>query len=459
MLKNSRYIIAVTIFLLNGCVGIDDVMRNTSALQSSTDFLQRRLTSPDLAQFFIKNHQTLPHSQWQVDDLTLTALYYQSNLKIAQAQLELAQAAVITAGQSPNPVIGITPTRDTGTSPVQNLLGLNLSLPIETNGKKDLRIAQSKAGLAAAKHRYNSLVWDTHRQVADTLLALQTSQQALTTYNLILATDQKLLDVYKKQKVAGQMVSMPAYQANIAYQQNILAKQQAEKAVLVAKNNLATTLSVPLVALQNISFSHYTANQFTTWHLTNTQRKQAVQQNYLIRAALADYDAAHKALEIEVAKQVPDIDLGPSYEWNSQQGGKYALGLSFTLPIMNNNEGPMAEAKAKLNLAAATFNQVQDKVLLDIDQAQANLTAAQTNFKYSLNLTKITAQRQRELQTSLKNSKIAQLPIAATSLERATLQLIQIDAQNQLLQAGIALEDSLRQPILGSHKFLNTLLK
>ena len=41
----------------------------------------------------------------------------------------------------------------------------------------------------------------------------------------------------------------------------------------------------------------------------------------------------------------PDVHLNPGYQFD-QGDNKWSIGLTFDLPILNQNQGPIAEAKA-----------------------------------------------------------------------------------------------------------------
>ena len=78
--------------------------------------------------------------------------------------------------------------------------------------------------------------------------------------------------------------------------------------------------------------------------------------------ALADFAASQATLRLEIAKQYPDVRLSPGYQYD-QGDNKWSLGLSVDLPVLNRNQGPIAEAKARRSEAAARFNAVQAKAL------------------------------------------------------------------------------------------------
>ena len=89
-----------------------------------------------------------------------------------------------------------------------------------------------------------------------------------------------------------------------------------------------------------------------------------------ILASLSEYAAAQSAVQLEIAKQYPDVHLGPGYEYDQGQN-KWALGLSVELPVRNRNQGPIAEAQAKREEAAARFIDLQARVIAEIDRALA----------------------------------------------------------------------------------------
>ena len=90
-----------------------------------------------------------------------------------------------------------------------------------------------------------------------------------------------------------------------------------------------------------------------------------------MRAALERYAASQAALKLQIARQWPNIHLGPGYAWNTQLAGdsEWQLGLSVTLPVLNRNQGPIAEARARRRAVAARFIAVQADAVGQIDRA------------------------------------------------------------------------------------------
>lgn len=70
--------------------------------------------------------------------------------------------------------------------------------------------------------------------------------------------------------------------------------------------------------------------------------------------ARAEYQAAEKALELEVRKQYPDLQLGGGF--GSDQGDSRLLGgVALPIPLLNGNRRAIAEARAKREVARGEF--------------------------------------------------------------------------------------------------------
>src|SRR6185369_13721280 len=126
------------------------------SLSDSAASLDRRsLTNSDV-QSFVAAHltnQTAPITNWNVDSLTLAALFYQPGLQLARAQSQTAAAGKITASARPNPTLSLSPGYDFSAVAPANpwIPGATFDVPIETAGKRGKRILQAQHLAAAAQ--------------------------------------------------------------------------------------------------------------------------------------------------------------------------------------------------------------------------------------------------------------------------------------------------------------------
>jgi outer membrane protein TolC len=160
-------------------------------------------------------------------------------------------------------------------------------------------------------------------------------------------------------------------------------------------------------------------------------------------------------LQLEIAKQYPDVRLSPGYQYD-QGDNKWSLGLSVDLPILNQNQGPIAEAKARRHQAAAKFELVQAKVLAEIERAVAGLQVAETNSSGLRALGAEQSRRRDAIAAQVQAGAAERLELVAAQFEYATTELFQLEGALRLQQARAALEDALQRPFELSPSIFNS---
>jgi len=165
-------------------------------------------------------------------------------------------------------------------------------------------------------------------------------------------------------------------------------------------------------------------------------------------AALADYATAEADLRLEVARQYPDLHLGPGYAWNNGNYGdnQWSLGATLELPILDQNQGPIAEAQARRKLAAAKFIELQSQVIGQIDLALDQVRAARQQLKNGNDLLAIEQQQEKSEQAQLAAGAADPLDLLTAQLTTANARLTQLDNEAKWQAAVGSLEDALQQP-------------
>src|SRR6185369_3721510 len=177
-------------------------------------------------------------------------------------------------------------------------------------------------------------------------------------------------------------------------------------------------------------------------------RREVLQNRPDILATLSDYAASQSALELEIAKQYPDVHLGGSYQWD-QGENKWALGVTMELPVLNRNEGPIAEAEARRTEAAARFTALQAKVIAEIDRSLTNRLAVQEQLRQIENLVATQRQQLQSIQTAFQAGSADQLEVKSAQLEAGLSELAQLDAQVRWQQSLGQLEDAFQRTFPG----------
>jgi outer membrane protein TolC len=121
------------------------------------------------------------------------------------------------------------------------------------------------------------------------------------------------------------------------------------------------------------------------------------------------------------------------------------------LPILNQNQGPIAEAKAKRQEAAAKFIAVQSKVLAEIDRATQVLSAAKQALD-KFRALETEQQRQRDsVKTQFGAGAVGRVEVLNAEAEYLVARLARLDGEARFQHAIGAMKDALQQPFgLGS---------
>ncbi|MDX2074393.1 MAG: TolC family protein [Alphaproteobacteria bacterium] len=441
-----------SIFLLAGCA--DTPPPPDKPMQTPQQFTSRRLDSEGVKHFIESNSKISvrpwPLKTWRFQQLNLAAFYYHPDLDVARAQRDSVRASEITAGQIPNPTLDVAPTYDeTMTYPW--VLPFSLSIPIETGNKRALRVQNAHDLSQVAEQRILSTAWMVRNRLVNALIDRYIANQSVMVYRSQSEVQNAISTMFEQRQAAGQSLSLSASQLMIGYRQTLLLEKDAEKQQAESQVTMASAIGVPVEAVAPISIDWNDIASFSIPQsmLERNIHEQVLKQHADLMAALAEYTAAHSALQLELAKQIPDINIGPGYEWN-KEGEKYVLGFSITLPVFNNNEGAIAEATAKRNEAAERFNALQAKIIGDIQLAQASYRAGREKLKTAEELLGAQKTKLSRLTGQLGQGDAAKLPLLLARSEIEAAAATRMEAIGQLLKAKAALEFATETPLFGT---------
>ncbi|HSY44256.1 MAG TPA: TolC family protein [Candidatus Acidoferrum sp.] len=429
--------------------------------KSADAFDARSLTDDGLHAFFETNHidGEWPRRSWDLNALTLVAFYYQPTFAEAQAQWASIEAGEITAGQRPNPSVTATPSYDSQVpgTPTPWIIPVTFDIPIETAGKRGRRMDQARHLSESAYWDFVSTAWQTRSHVRAALLALYTAHENESLFARQELAQSNTVRLLQGQFANGAVSDFEVTQARVALETTQLSEQDAAGQVNQARAQLAGALGVPLHALNGVKFSFASLTQFPRELTKPEVRRQALFNRADVRGALADYAASQSALQLEIANQYPDIHLGPGYAYNSGNAGdnEWQLGVTLDLPLLNHNQGPIAEAEAKRTVAAAHFLSVQSAAVSEIDGTLAGYGAA---LKESATARSLLADLRRQLDSVRAQAKVGEvdsLALADAESAYCTGAQNQLDALVRAQQALGALEDAMQSPLTLSPETLD----
>ena len=442
----------VALGLVAGCARFHP--QPLSPAETAAGLESRSLGNPELKAFLEKHlNRELnpwPAAKWDFEMLTLAAFYYQPSLDMARAVWAEAQAGVVTAGARPNPTVGFTPQYvfNPGVEPPW-VATLNLDWPIETAGKRGARVTQARHLSESARLNISATAWQVRSQLRASLIDLSAATRRESLLRQQLAVQEQVVASLDQRREAGAMASSEIMPARLLVQKARLDLSDAQRQQVEARARVAEVMGLPVSALKDVEIAYdLTLFPADMERLTSTEvRRQALQRRPDVLAALADYGASESALQIEIAKQYPDVHLNTGFEYDQGLQKWGLLGFGMELPLLNRNEGPIAQAAARRRQAAARFEALQAKVIADLDRALAVYEVAAKSRAGAEALLATQRKQQEAVDQQLKAGAADRLEVLTAQLELATGELVLQDSQTRLHQALGALEDTVQRPV------------
>ena len=419
-------------------------------------FESRSLEDPDLHRYLTAHCggvDACAPGVWNLNTLTLAAFYFSPTLDVARAQLGASQAAIQTAGQHPNPALqlplGYTSNANAGASPYT--YGLGVDIPIETAGKRGYRRLQAQQLSQAARYHIGNVAWQVRSRLRRHLLALHAATNRAQLLGQQIATQQQIVAMLDKRLAVGAVSALEASQARIALAQNRVDLAQAQQQAEDERARLASVIGLPVEALVDIHISFDSVERVYPAMPADDVRRQAVLNRADIMQALAEYAASQAALQLEIARQYPDIHIGPGYTFDAG-ADKFLLPLSaVSLPLFNRNQGPIAEAEARRAQAAAHVNAVQALAINDSARALRNYHNALDYMHLADALLSEQQQRLLALQKTFQAGETDRLTLTLAQHELYTQTLANQDARVQVQRNIGLLEDAMQRPLSAGH--------
>lgn len=390
-----------------------------------------------------------PTPVWDLRLLTLAAFYYHPDLDVARAKWGVARAGVVTAGERPNPGVSFTANYVTPTTAGANpwILQPGFSIPIETFGKRGYRLQEAKRLSEVSQLEFAGTAWQIRSGVRSAIVDWLLTRNEVE----VLAAEERiraeLVSIMETRARLGDVPRQLAASARIdltrVRQQRIESEGRWEQ----ARASLAQSVGVPATALADIEVSYGPLESPPIDPaLTSEAQREALLNRLDLRRGLVAYAAAESALQREIARQYPDLQLGPGYRWRETEE-RWQLGLSLTLPLLNQNQGGIAAAQARRELAAAEFERLQAAALGEVQRALAGYQSAHRSLETASHSLSAASAAENEAQQAFNLGDVDAGTLAAARLVTATARRERLATLRSVHAALGALEDAVQKPL------------
>jgi cobalt-zinc-cadmium efflux system outer membrane protein len=332
------------------------------------------------------------------------------------------------------------------TTPPPWMPGFGLLIPIETAGKRGYRIAEARRRAESAQFQIVATAWQVRVGVRRSLLDFVAARRAELILTRLATVQDNIVRLLERQLEAGAITPFEATQARLAAATTRLAVNQAAIQRAQAEAALADALGLTRESFSAIAPAVNLGDDLNVQIPEPVARRAALVSRSDVRAALAEYEAAQSALHLEIARQYPDIELGPGYLFD-QTDNKWTVALGITLPVFHRNQGPIAEAAARREQGAAHLMVVQANALHELSEAVAVLDAARLKLTTAQTALTTTQQQEQRRQRMYEAGDISRVELLTAQLESVAAEVAAAEARAQVERASGALEDAMQSPL------------
>jgi outer membrane protein, heavy metal efflux system len=448
--RTSIILAAAAAVSLTGCAPQRYRAAPIAAERTAAAFEARSLADPGLRAFAEKFLvDAWPPPEWDYRALSLAALYFNPDLETARARVAESQAQLLTAGARPNPSLGVTPG-----VPSPYLLTLDLSFPIETAGKRGYRSSAARSLDEAARLDLAAAAWKVRNEVRSALVDMLIDSRTRDLLRAEVSMRERQVEILSGMSAAGEIARPESDGARIELSRARAALAGADQEAAQARAALAAAVGVPLKALDGARLSWRDFESIPSedaWRIEEIE-KDAVLNRLDVRSALAQYAAAEARLQLEIAKQYPDVNLGPGYTYEEQRS-YFTVGLSVTLPLLDRNQGPIAEAEAGRRQAAAEFLKTQAHVIEGSERALELYRTALENLREAHRLSDLQAARRDAAREAVRVGEEDRLALDDAEIESSVAARAGLEALAQAQRALGGLEDAVQRPLTAADEF------
>jgi len=314
------------------------------------------------------------------------ATRHNPDLLAERANVDIAQAGIVSARLRPNPIIsssadhldwvGMEFSELNGGGPPE--YSVRADYLLERGGKRDSRIraAEGTRQVASweARDALRVMRLEVSNAFTDVLLAKSSAQLAREN----LAFMQQIVDIDAARVRSGDLPEVELARARLASRQMENAARDAEARVATAAVRLYTLLGRTGPPPPSFDAIGELAPARVTFSLEDLQRQAREQRPDLI-AARRRVERADAEIAVQQALAVPDCTIGS--EFRRQQGvngrsNSLGVFLSVPIPLSNRNQGEIERAMRERQQAEARARAVEAAIVADLQTAWLAYQAA-----------------------------------------------------------------------------------
>jgi len=387
-----------------------------------------------------------PDLLWTRDTLLPPLLAVHPEQRAARARVVAAAAKVPAVMQPTNPELSSrlenhSDAGDSSSSPWA--IGAALQFTLNTMPLRTAQGAVASAELDDARLAAGESAWRLYRALGDALLERQLAadREHLAERNLELAQARN-----ESMAIRQRYGAASALEVQIAAERLLAARREqadAQAASTTAQARLAAALALPPSALAGVRFAAWPAGSVPD---AAAARAAALQNRLDLARELARYAVAEADVRVEVAKQYPQIRIGPGMVW--EQGDRvWQLAFGLPLALLHRNRAAIDAAEARRSAQGEQVLARQSAIVAEVETLRQQADALQMPLQVALAAADAAAQRTALVQAQFDAGSADALALIDARSLQLQAERSAADARAVLWRAQWALEAALQSPL------------
>ena len=378
---------------------------------------------------------------WSGADLLSSALA--RNPQVAEAGAKYATALAAARMARLSPALTLTLTAEYADEKPHWGGGAAVDIPLDVGGLRAGRMTTADLQALQAWYDYGEAAWAVRTALTKAQLGLQDARAEIGLADRAVALRRERLAQLERRVAAGEderALALNAQTELAAAERKSADARGRDAAESVA---LAKALGVGPEAVRGLVF--VPSGEAASLGELRTWRRDAALSRADVLRAITDYDLAEAALRLEVAKQYPQVSIGPGYTYDHGVD-KLPFNLSLALPTYDLNQRAIAQAEAARTAAGRALELRQANALAAVDTAAAALVAARANAERVAALELPAARRTAaNAARAVKAGEADRVDDLAAQAAELDAELNLLDARRAARAAGADLEVALRR--------------
>lgn len=290
-----------------------------------------------------------------IEEMWQRTLHHHLLLNAKQKEVEVAKASLAQEKLWENPQISLSHNIN---NPVthryfefnkEGQTDIQISQRIYIAGQRGERIRMASEEMSRAQYGQLDAERLMRKELSGQMVQLFTLQQKVDVVQKEVLSMDTILQAYEEQKAKGNVSSIEIMQISGLRLQLLQEKAElmADITRLQQSIRLMGGLDAQTVIVPKID---YAANAAMLEKIQLSTMKRELSDRSDIRADEHEVKSAEHHVKLQKANALPEINLTGEWDKNGSIGRNFfALGVTFSLPVLNRNQGNIRAARASLN--------------------------------------------------------------------------------------------------------------